>query len=211
MAKQPWGDDLEVCGICVIQGVRKMVIAEFWEKVFEEVPSFLPQLVGGLAVLLAFWTAGVLTARIIGRLCRARALDPDITALLSQSVKVGLLLLGIVSALGTVGINVAPLVAGFGLTGLALGLALKEVLSNATAGFLILLYKPFKRDDQIAVLSFQGRVTEVNLRFTTLASDGLRIFIPNTLLLTNTVLVGTTQGLVPTPSPLAPPAIPKGA
>jgi small conductance mechanosensitive channel len=186
-----------------------MVIAEFWAKAFEDLPAVLPQLIAALAVLLAFWIAGGASARIINRLCRARALDPDLTALLSQSAKVGLLLLGIVSALGTVGINVTALVAGLGLTGLALGLALKEILSNAMAGFLILLYKPFKRDDYIAVSSFQGRVTEVNLRFTTLEADGVRIFVPNTLLLTNAVLVGATSGLVSVASPLAPPVTPK--
>jgi small-conductance mechanosensitive channel len=157
-----------------------------------------------LAVLLAFWVAGLLAAGILTRLGGKRNIDPDVTIMFSQSAKVGLLLLGVISAMGTLGINVAALVAGLGLTGLALGLAVKDMLSNAMAGFLILIYKPFKRDDHIAVSSFQGRVTEVNLRFTTLDADGVRVFVPNTMLLTNAVVVGTGGKLVPTPSPLAP-------
>jgi small conductance mechanosensitive channel len=79
------------------------------------------------------------------------------------------------------------MVAGLGLTGLALGMAFKEILSNALAGVQILMYKPFKRNDTIAALTFQGTVIEVNLRYTSIESAGTRVFIPNTLLLTNAV------------------------
>jgi small-conductance mechanosensitive channel len=181
-----------------------MFSAEYWQRMLDEMPLLLPRIGGSLAVLFGFWMTGVLCARLIRRLANVRRLDPDLIAILSRAVKIGLLLLGIVSALGTLGINVAAMVAGLGLTGLAFGLALKEILANAMAGVQLLLYKPFKRDDRIAVLSFQGTVTEINLRYTNLNVNGAKIFIPNTLLLVNPVIICNQGRLVSTPSPLAP-------
>jgi small-conductance mechanosensitive channel len=119
---------------------------------------------------------------------------------------VGLLLFGVITALGTMGVNVSAMVAGLGLTGLALGLALKEVVSNAVAGVLILIYKPFKRGDVVAVLTFKGRTSEINLRYTTLDTPEGRVFVPNMLLLTNVMMVGNGGSTSPAVA-LSPPAI----
>ena len=54
--------------------------------------------------------------------------------------KLSLIVFGLVTALGTAGVNVSALVAGLGLTGFALGFAFRDVLSNLLAGVLILLY-----------------------------------------------------------------------
>jgi len=174
----------------------EMFSPDTWTEMLKDAEKLLPQCAGGLAVFLAFWLAGVIAAGLIRRLGRSRHLDPDVTLLLAQSAKVGLVLVGLVSGMGTLGINVSAMVAGLGLTGLALGLALKEVVSNAIAGVLILVYKPFKRGDMVAVLTFQGRAAEVNLRYTTLETNGGRVFVPNMMLLTNVVAVGH-EGMPP--------------
>lgn len=151
--------------------------------------AFAPRAGAGLAVFVAFWIGGALLHTLIRRVASARRVDPDIGQLLARSAKIGMLLCGAISGLGTLGINVSAMVAGLGLTGIALGLALKEILSNALAGVLLLIYKPFKRHDFISVLSFEGRVAEVNLRYTLLEAAGQRVFVPNTLLLTSAVTV----------------------
>ena len=174
----------------------EIISADTWTEMYNDAVKLLPKCGAGLAVFLAFWLAGVIAAGLIGRLGRSRRLDPDVTLLLAQSAKLGLVLFGLISGLGTAGINVSALVAGLGLTGLALGLALKEVVSNAIAGVLILVYKPFKRGDTVAVLTFQGRASEVNLRYTTLEAGGGRVFVPNMMLLTNVVVVGQ-EGMPP--------------
>ncbi len=148
-----------------------------------------PRVGAGLLVFVAFWAGGVVLERLIRRVGRARRVDPDVSGLLARSAKIGMLLFGAVSGLGTLGINVTAMVAGLGLTGIALGLALKEIVSNALAGVLLLVYKPFKREDLIKVLDFEGRVGEVDLRYTLLEGTGERVFVPNTLLLTSAVRV----------------------
>ena len=75
--------------------------------------------------------------------------NPALIRLLGKAIKNILLLIGVISALGTIGIDISAMVAGLGLTGFALGFALKDILSNLISGVLILLYEPFKLNDSI--------------------------------------------------------------
>ncbi|MEW6298274.1 MAG: mechanosensitive ion channel domain-containing protein [Thermodesulfobacteriota bacterium] len=141
-----------------------------------------------LLVLLLFWLASVVLHTIIHRLSQSSdAGRRDIVDFLGRVAKVALLLFGVVTALGTAGINVAALVAGLGLTGFALGFALKDVLSNFLAGVLILIYRPFRRNDVIAVAGFEGTVIDIDLRYTHLQAEGKKVLIPNAILFTNTI------------------------
>jgi small-conductance mechanosensitive channel len=97
--------------------------------------------------------------------------------------------MGVITALGTAGVNVSALVAGLGLTGFALGFALRDALSNLLAGILILIYRPFKRHDRISVAGFEGIVIETDLRYTTLQGEDKRILIPNATLFTHSIVL----------------------
>ena len=55
---------------------------------------------------------------------------------------------------------------------------MKEILSNALAGIMVIVYKPFKENDRIAVTTFEGRVSDINLRFTTLDAAASRFSSP---------------------------------
>jgi small-conductance mechanosensitive channel len=129
----------------------------------------------GLAVFAAFWVAGVLLRGMIVRV--------------GKTVWLTLLVVGAITALDTVGVNVTALVAGLGVTGFALGFAMKDIVSNVLSGILIIMYKPFRHGDRIKVSSFSGIVSDIDLRYTTLDSDGAKIFVPNSLLFTNAIAV----------------------
>src|ERR1700722_20241063 len=101
-----------------------------WDNVAATVLLFLPRLVSAAIVLLIFWAGGRLAYRLIVRLPKLEARAPELTHLLARSVKLCLVLFGIVTALGTLGIEVSALVAGLGLTGFAFGFALKDIISN---------------------------------------------------------------------------------
>ena len=73
---------------------------------------------------------------------RTRAHGP-LGQLLASVARISLLVLGLVTALGTLGVNIMGIVAGLGLTGFALGFALKDSIANLLAGVMILLYRPF--------------------------------------------------------------------
>ena len=142
----------------------------------------------GLAVFALFWALSSLVHRSLDRM--ARGADPrrsEALLLVDRTARVTLLILGAVCALGTSGIDVSALVAGLGLTGFALGFALRDALSNFLAGTLIKVYRPFRRGDRIRVKDFEGVVVEIDLRYTTLQADGKRFLIPNHTLFTEPV------------------------
>ena len=82
----------------------------------------------------------------------------SVVTLLCKSLQFAAIGLGLITALGTIGINVSALVAGLGLTGFALGFALKDLVANVVAGVLVLVYRPFHRQDHVAVAGFEGTV-----------------------------------------------------
>lgn len=96
--------------------------------------------------------------------------------------------LSAVGALATMGVDVGGVVAGLGLTGLAVGLALKDTIENAITGVLLLIQHPFQVDDIIKVDDIMGVVTEVAIRTTNIKTfDGLQVLIPNSRVYNNVV------------------------
>ena len=159
------------------------------EQIRATVATHLPRLGTSLLVLAGFWLASLVVRGIIVRVGTARGMEPDLTRFVARLARTTVMVFGVVTALGTAGVDVAALVAGLGLTGFALGFALKDIISNVLAGILILAYKPFRYGDVITVTSFQGRVVEIDLRYTTLDAGERRFFVPNSLLFTNAITV----------------------
>lgn len=108
--------------------------------------QYMPRVLIALMVFVGFWLGGVITRRILARLAlKLNSQRQDVLRILGQVSRVVLIIIGLISALGTLGVNVAAMVAGLGLTGFALSFALKDVLSNALAGVMLLFYQPFSR------------------------------------------------------------------
>jgi small-conductance mechanosensitive channel len=162
---------------------------EALQKLVEKILLWLPEASVSLVIFFAFWFAGVLAYKIVTRLGARTHWADDVTSLLARGAKVALVIFGVVTALGTMGINVSALVAGLGLTGFALGFALKDALSNLLAGILILSYRPFRLGQFIEVAGQKGTVIDMDFRYTTLESEGTKVLIPNSNLFTNTVTV----------------------
>lgn len=154
----------------------------------------------GMAILVlgGFLILAKVASSIVSRVGQRVGEDRrDVMLLIAQMARIAILVFGVVTALGTLGINVSALVAGLGLTGFALGFAFRDALSNVLAGFMILLYRPFRRGDVITVTLLEGKVTEINLRYTVIQAEGSRVLIPNSNLLTNPIIVKTASGEPP--------------
>ena len=81
-----------------------------------------------------------------------------------------------------------------GVSSVAIGFALKNILQNCLAGLLILLRKPFDIDDQIEANGFEGKVRHIETRATIIQNyDGQRIVLPNSDIYTNAVLFRTAH------------------
>jgi small conductance mechanosensitive channel len=129
----------------------------------------------GAGLLLAWWV-GSLTDRPLQRW----ALETPMRKLIVRVVRMTVLLFAVVVALDKFGFQIAPLVAGIGVAGLGVGIALQGVLSNVVAGLTIIFTKPFRIGEHIEIAGVRGDVTTIELFSTTLAHpDRSRIIIPN--------------------------------
>ncbi|MBR9678224.1 MAG: mechanosensitive ion channel [Nanoarchaeota archaeon] len=93
------------------------------------------------------------------------------------------------SLLGLQDVMVASL-ASLGIAGFAIGFAMKDVVSNVLAGFMIFVYKPFRLGDVISVENkYEGRVRDINITSTLLKTvDGEGVVIPNQIVLSKVVV-----------------------
>src|SRR5215469_8784222 len=129
----------------------------------------------GAGALLAWWV-GNLTERPLQRW----ALELPMRQLIVRVVRIVVLLFAVVVALDKFGFQIAPLVAGIGVAGLGIGIALQGVLSNVVAGLTIIFTKPFRVGEHIEIVGVHGDVLAIELFSTSLVHpDRSRIIIPN--------------------------------
>ncbi|HUQ24177.1 MAG TPA: mechanosensitive ion channel domain-containing protein [Burkholderiales bacterium] len=159
------------------------------EQFFEQALAWAPAFAVAVAIFLASWFVARLAHTGVHRIAHRTHMHASLTFLLARLARVGLLLLGAITALGTLGVNITGIVAGLGLTGFALGFALKDSISNLLAGVMILIYRPFEPGDRIECAGFIGRVVHVDLRYTELDAEHERVLIPNSKLLTDPIRV----------------------
>ena len=157
---------------------------------FQQMFHFSSRLLAGLVILTLFWVLTHGLKLIIARLGRQFTQEKkpifDLLGYLSQA---GILIMGIITALGSMGVNINALVASVGLSSFAISFAMQDALSNVLAGIMILLYQPFKKGNFIKVGDFEGKVIDIDLRCVTLSKDNKKILIPNAKLINQAVVL----------------------
>lgn len=143
--------------------------------------SFSFDLLGALALLLVGWLATRLIVAAVGRAVEKGRPKNTLFATFIRNVtsKVCWSVLGVL-VLGKLGVNVAPIIAGLGVTGFILGFAFQESLGNLASGLMIAVNEPFKIGDYVIVAGHEGTVLKVDMMATVLATaDNKKIIIPN--------------------------------
>ena len=107
--------------------------------------------------------------------------------LMGSTSNIVLIIMGVVTALGTLGIDISAIVASLGLTGFAIGFAFKDALSNYLAGIMVILYRPYDIGDNVNITGCEGKITEIDLRYTTIENDGEIHMVPNSVCLSKTI------------------------
>lgn len=144
--------------------------------------ELLPHLALALVIFIAFYILGKILSSLILRAGKTGKLAREnVCQLLASVAKNGCIVFGLLTALGTAGVNITPLIAGLGLSGLAIGLALKDAVTNLINGILILFYQPFKQGDVIKIGNAKGTVGEINLRYIQIIDNetGNEYLVPN--------------------------------
>lgn len=140
------------------------------------------QWLAALIILLVGLMASKLSRRWLSAILNRSRIRDDLLLknFFLRSVSIAIVVLAILIALDNVDVPVTSLIAGLGVTGLIVGFALRDTLSNFASGLLLLIYRPFRSGELIEVEGAHGVVEEltiVNMQMTT--TDGVRVIMPN--------------------------------
>lgn len=139
----------------------------------------LPVLFAIIILILGAWAAKIVKG-IVSRIMTKRGIDPIIVGFTANFTYVTLMAFVVLAALGKVGVQTTSFVAIIGAAGLAIGLALQGSLANFAAGFLMIIFRPFKKGDYVEAGGTAGVVDEIQV-FTTILNtpDNRRVIVPN--------------------------------
>ncbi|MBN1427142.1 MAG: mechanosensitive ion channel family protein [Anaerolineae bacterium] len=163
-------------------------LAEQFQTIREQFIAYVPQLIAGLLVGVLLLVCVRLVRRWAQGLARRVEGPLELERLIVNSIYIFSLLIGITITLSIFGVNVMGMIAGLGLSGLAIGFALKDIIENVLAGALILVQRPFAIGEAIELEAIVGIVTDIQIRSTTLRTfDNVEIVIPNRTVYTATI------------------------
>ncbi|MED5471803.1 MAG: mechanosensitive ion channel domain-containing protein [Verrucomicrobiota bacterium] len=139
------------------------------------------QLLKFFAIMMIFWALAAFVRRVVRR---AAEKSNRFSELLEQfMIKISfraMMLVGLLVALGTVGINVAALLTVIGGASFIISFALQDTLSNFAAGVMLLIYRPFDVGDAVDVGGVTGKIDQVSLVSTTIKTfDNKVVLVPN--------------------------------
>lgn len=148
----------------------------------------IPELIAAVATFLVFFMVWKVLSNTF-RLFRNRTkLDPTLAGFIQSVLKVGILSMGVITALNEVGFNVASILTSLGVLGLTLGFAAKDTLSNLISGVFIFWDRPFVLGDMIEIDGKYGTVSNITLRSTRVVTpDGKMLAIPNAIIANSAV------------------------
>ena len=159
------------------------------EKILSIISMKTPSLILAIGIFIIFWISGTIFKIIVRRIMDEKSPHTNISRVIAGIVKNIMLIVGLITALGTLGINISAIVAGLGLTGFAFGFAFKDMLSNFISGILIFIYEPFKLGDTIEVEGKTGKVIDINLRYVTIETENQKVLIPNSISVSKVIAV----------------------
>ncbi|WP_298773741.1 mechanosensitive ion channel family protein [uncultured Shewanella sp.] len=151
-------------------------------QLVEHGPSITFKVVVFILILLLAYFLGKMLSRLVKKAVSTSSLN---FSQLLQEFFIGLsgkliFLFGLLFALSQLGIQMGPLLAGFGIAGIIIGFALQDTLSNFASGMMILIYRPFDLGDVVRTAGVSGKVSHMSLVSTTINTfDNQRLIIPN--------------------------------
>jgi|LakMenEpi03Aug12_release.lakeMendotaPanAssembly.Ray.scaffolds.fasta_scaffold185747_2 small conductance mechanosensitive channel len=168
-----------------------------WSSVLHMTDAFfakLPNILVALATLVLFFFGARLVKKIVVNLCKRTHFDDTLSHALGAIVIFFVNLLGVLVAATIIFPSFSPgnLVAGLGITSVAVGFAFKDILENFFAGILLLWQKPFRIGDEIRTNGFEGTVQDIDIRSTRIKTiDGELVVVPNGSMLSSPIVVLT--------------------
>lgn len=175
--------------------------ATMLEKVDSWVDGFVrmvPNIIVGIVVFVIFYFIAHLVQNLVKRSLKSSGRD-NLGTVAGGFIKWVILIAGFLMAATVIIPSLKPgdLIAGLGVSSVAIGFAFKDILQNWLAGLLILLRQPFEVGDEIVINGFEGSVERIETRATIIKQyNNERVVIPNSDIYTNAVKVKTANQLI---------------
>jgi small conductance mechanosensitive channel len=142
--------------------------------------KFGPKVLAALLILTLGYYVGRWMSQWLQRALMHIEMEPPVRTLIARIARAGVTVLFGIMALQNLGVELLPLIAGLGVAGAGIALAMQGVLGNLFAGLTIILTKPFRIGEYIEIVGEEGAVENISLFSTTLAHpDRSRVVIPN--------------------------------
>lgn len=154
------------------------------------------RVLSALLLLLVCLTLARLLLGTARRLVERAALDERIKRYILRGLRAFLYLLTALVMAGSLNIDVSSLIALVGVFGLAVSLAVQDVLGNVAGGMVLLFSKPFTLGDYVSTADGEGEVAEITLTHTKLDTPaGQRVMLPNSKLMAGQIVNYTVRGV----------------
>lgn len=162
---------------------------EFWKGVADFFKNAGLNILYGIIILIVGLIVVKLIKEVLKRILKKSKRDEAMSGFIVSLVNIVLEIIVLITALATMGINTASIIAVIGTCGVAIGLALKDSLGNIASGIMIIFNKPFKKNDYVEIAGEEGRITNINLFNTTLKTDDdTVIIVPNSEAVNNPII-----------------------
>ena len=136
-------------------------------------------------LIITLWISSAIEARLLRNVVGR---DRSLRQAVSNATRALLLFVGLIVALSAVGIDLTALSVLGGAVGVGIGLGLQKLASNYVSGFVILAERSMRIGDNVRVDNFEGRITDINARYTLIRNlSGRESIVPNEMLITNRV------------------------
>ena len=136
-------------------------------------------------LLIALWISAAIESRLLRS---ATGAELSLRMAVSNAVRALLVFVGLLVALSSVGIDLTALSVLGGAVGVGIGFGLQKLAANYVSGFVILAERSMRIGDNVKLDTFEGRITQINARYTVIRSpSGRESIVPNELLITQRV------------------------
>lgn len=153
-------------------------------KIIDTITFFITnyslKIVGAILILIiGKWLSRYLS-KLLGKILEKNKVEKTLTSFLGNITYYSLLLMVLIAAAGQLGINTTSFLTIVGAAGLAVGLALKDSLSNFASGVMLILFRPFKVGDYVTAGGQSGTVESIDIFNTVLKTpDNQIVIVPN--------------------------------
>ncbi len=152
------------------------------------VTQYSVKLLGAVLIFIVGRWISQRLSRLSGRLLEKNSVDVTLIKFAENVIYYSLIVVVIIAALGQLGINTTSFLTIVGAAGLAIGLALKDSLSNFAAGVMLILFRPFRVGDYVEAGGVNGTVKGITLFNTVLHTpDNQVIIVPNGMITSNVI------------------------